>query len=696
MIVLAPLAVLLLLGASIPLVRLIRRDGWPVLAAAGGDTIQAEPPLSPPPVDAPPELEPERGRAAAPPGPERLLLLLGAVAIPILVTAYFNRRSGFTWDDIKNLRQAQVDGLSWRYLAAPTSGHWAPGHRFGDWVQQAFFGYNFAASQAILLAGFAVTLLLFHRIVVELTRPGRGPILLTLLYGASYIHTGIIQWWAAGLDRVPATVFIFLAVLAYLRFFKTGSWKWLAISLLAIPAGFLFFIKAVFVPVYIVAIRVLLLEPGRPLGDTLREALTEWKVWVAYAVFTAIPLWNYVSKYPTHLNDTPDVATFVEYLSILWFKVVTPSFFGVFIPRANTTAEIVAVVVAAVQVVFWAGVVWTLWKFPGAWRAWAFFLLGFAANAVVVGLTRVGFFEPEVMAYYFNLEVVYLFWLAVAAIFLRRRRTGRTDRADRADRATLTEARRPPRFASPVYPRLLAGGVAAYLILNASGAHQINDYLVWTGAQARVYTDNIAADLGQIRAAGRDPALVDGVVPETVVPTILAPYNSVSEVVPLFDEEAAFDPDGRDLFTVTTEGNLRAVNRQAEFGGEVQRLMNDGSLVLSAVTSRPDERGTCFTTGSAVGTVAVTLPAPLTGGDLYYEMRYSTDGPSSFALIPDPVGGVVDGQFKTRVLTLPPGRDLARVYPLAEPTLQRLVLAIGPRGEVCLSQIALGRLTPQR
>jgi hypothetical protein len=676
-IVLVPLAVVLLLGASVPLGLVIRRDGWPALLATSptlgrADDADREPVGEP---------EPQAERPAGPPGPERLLLLLGAVAVPLIVTAYFNRKSGFTWDDIKNLRQAQVDGLSWRYLVAPTSGHWAPGHRFGDWVQQAFFGYNFAASQAMLLAGFAVTLLLFHRIVVELSRPGKGPILLTLLYGASYIHAGIIQWWAAGLDRVPATVFIFLSILAYLRFFKTHSWAWLAVSLLAIPLGFLFFIKAVFVPVYVVAIRVLLLEPGRPLGETLREAVGEWKVWLAYAVFTAIPLYNYISKYPTHLNDTPDLGTFAEYLSILWFRVVAPSFFGVFIPRANVTTEIVVAVAVVVQVVVVGLVVWTLWKFPGAWRGWAFFLIGFAANAIVVGLTRVGVFEPEVMAYYFNLEVVYLFFLAMGAIFLRRR-SGPAPPAPR----------RPPRFASPVYPRLLAAGVVAYVALNASGAHQINDYKVWTGAQARVYTDNIAADLRQIRDAGRAPALVDSVVPQTVVPTILAPYNSLSEVVPLFDEEVTFDPEGRDLFAVTSDGNLRAVTREVEFGGEVQRLMGGGSVALHAVTSRPDERGTCFTTGSTVGVVAVTLPGPLTGEDLYFEMRYSTAAPSTFALIPEPAGGVVAGQFKTRVLTLPPGRDRAGVFPVPEPSLQRMVLAIGPRGEVCLSRLALGRL----
>src|SRR5262249_12974206 len=152
-------------------------------------------------------------------------------------------------------------------------------------------------SQIIVLVGFGVALLLFHRILAELIRPGWAPIVLTLLFAASVVNVGVTQWWASGMDRIPATIGSFISILGYLRYHKTGSKKWLALSLAALGLSFLFYIKPVFVPLYLVLIRVLLLEPERSLKDTIAGALEEWRTWLLYFAITAVFGFVYVKLY---------------------------------------------------------------------------------------------------------------------------------------------------------------------------------------------------------------------------------------------------------------------------------------------------------------------------------------------------------------------------------------------------------------
>lgn len=106
---------------------------------------------------------------------------------------------------IQNLREAQLAKLSAAYLGAPTFGHFSPGHRLADWAFLRLFSFHFAAAAWIMVIGFAVTLVLFHRVLAEMFRPGAGPLVLTLVYGVSLVHVGTTQWWAAGIDRVCAT-----------------------------------------------------------------------------------------------------------------------------------------------------------------------------------------------------------------------------------------------------------------------------------------------------------------------------------------------------------------------------------------------------------------------------------------------------------------------------------------------------------
>jgi hypothetical protein len=588
------------------------------------------------------------------------------------------------WDDIKNLRQAQLSDLSLDYLLEPTSGHFAPGHRLGDWMVQRFFDFNFTAAQALMLIGFAACLLLFHRILAELFRPGPGPIVVTLLFGASVVNVGVLQWWASGLDRVPATFFSFLSILAYLRFYRSGRWRWVAVSAASLAVAFLFYVKPAFVPLYLVLIRLLLLEPARPIRETAVKVVREWKVWALYGATVAVLGVVYVQTYPTGLNETPTVSVFFEYLSLSWFWVVVPNLFGLYIPMLSESA-IGRVGVVVGQLALGATVAWSIARNRSAWRAWTFFAVGFVANVTIVGMTRIGFFPVRIIAYtlYYNLEITFLFFLALAAAFLPVR--GTAARVPRAARAPLSG---PARVA-------LGLGVATYLAFSWHGSARLSDADIWVGRRARAYTDNVQRGLDQVRRSGAGVAMVDGAVPRDVVPYLLVPYNSASEVFPLIDSRVGFDAAGRDLYNAATDGRVEPVAFIAEAGGDALPLVRAQTLSVVGGMTQITDTGLCVDSGPLTATIAFTPPSPLVGFDLYLDMVFSVSNESVMSLLVDPIGGNPPGRVNFRVVNIHAGPTRETVFGLDENSLRTLSVVVDAHTVFCLDRLEVGRLVPR-
>ena len=612
--------------------------------------------------------------------------LAAAVLVPVVSLAVFNSSSGFVWDDIKNLRQAQVDGLSFSYLMEPTSGHFAPGHRLGDWLQFRLFGFEFVPAQVQLLAGFALSLVLFHRILVDLFRPGLGATLVTLGFGLSMVHVGVTQWWASGLDRVPATVLSFLAVWTYVRWHRARAWPYLAVSVAAIAFGLLFYIKPAFVPVYLGLITLLLLDPDRPVGESLRAALADWWVWLTFAVVTGALALVYVSRYPVELNRDGGVDVALRYLGILWSRVFVPNLFGLFVPKGDMSPAMVAAAVAA-QALLVAVVAVTIVRRPGAWRAWAFFAAAYLLNAVVVGLTRVSESTTEVLAYttYFNLEAVFAFFLALAAALLGSPAEG--------------QERSPAPSAAPV---VVGVGVVAYAAMSLWGGWQVSRPEHWIGARSRMVLDRAEADLARLHRAGVDVALVDGVFPVDVVPYLLVPYNSASEVVPLFDGAASFDAGAGELFSIGRRGRVRPVEFVAEAGGGADALAaTDRFGIVGAVATRREPDRICLDAGRDTVTVGLQPPERLDDGDgpLALTLEFESARPSvlSLVVLPVPVNTepLAGGRDRFRVVNIPGGERQRRVYALDAPEAETVLVVVAPDTELCVYRMEAGHLAPR-
>ncbi|MGH9281163.1 MAG: ArnT family glycosyltransferase [Acidimicrobiales bacterium] len=622
----------------------------------------------------------------------RLAALAGAVIVPAAALGYLLSTSGFVWDDIQNLREAQLAQLTIGYLGEPTFGHFSPGHRLADWAFFHLFSFDFTAAAWIMVIGFALTLVLFHRVLAELFRPGAGPLVLTLVYGVSLVHVGTIQWWAAGIDRVCATALSFLSILGYLLYRRKRSWRYLVLSLAALGLAEMFYVKPVFVPLYLVLMRVLLLEPERRVRDTIVDAAREWRVWALYAVTVGAFAAFYLGDYPEDLRLHTSPAVFAHYLSALWFRVLVPNFFGIWLHDGPASGWTWTGVVVA-QVLLAGVVAWSIWRWRPAWRAWVFFAIGGLANAAVVGMTRVGLDFADLVAYTlnYNLEIQFLFVLALGAAFLRRRSTSVTPRV-----ASPTA----PLAASPVLCAALGVAVSVYVAVSWWSGNRVSEPASWIGARSRVYLDAAGQGIDALRRRGTSFALVDGVVPYDVAPYALVPYNNHSEVFPLIDDRVAFDPTGRELYEVTAGGVVRPVTFVTEAGGDPTVLLQRQLIGVLGATPRLEGGALCVTAGEDPATIGIVSPAPLTGDDLALRLRFDarTDAVVSMLIDPRPVQatGIARGQPKVRVVNVASGADQTRVFALDAPDVRGVYLVVSAGAELCLDGAELGRVVERR
>ena len=613
------------------------------------------------------------------------LALLGLVVATVAGVAHFTWSSYFFYDDYVFLRQAQRHGLSLGFLLEPLNPHFSPGHRLANWTLQRFFPLNFALAQAVLLACLAASIVVLHHVLAQLFGRRPGTLLLTFVYATSIVHVGVVQWWNGGLLVLPAAVLSLVCIDAYLGFHRTGSRRLLALSVGALVLALLFYLKAVLVPLYLLLLRVLVLEPGRPVRAAVADTAREWRVWAAYAVPAGVYLAVFLTGY-WQPADAPSLDLVAEYLEVAWARVFAPSVFGLRTPTgAASLADEVAVV--AMQVVVAAIVVVSIRRRRSAWRAWAFFLVAFLANALVVGLPRLGGWGTGI-AYFprYHLEATFLLPIAVGAAFWRVGGPGRV----------AAPGPRPRWWGRPALARAaIALAVATHLVLAWDGAGRLRAEN--PGQAAGRYMRQVEAGLRQARRSGIRPTLVDRTVPDYVFPAWAAyggRYNRYSEVFPLIDPGLAFDTPSPALFDVAQDGRLRAVRFSPVAGGGAWGLAQSGAVRVTHGTVEGVGGRLCVRSGAWPALVELTPPAPLTGSEWFVALRYEVARRMTLPVYVDRGSGYP--YPNDRSVTLRGGRAGAVMVPLGGPSLVRLRLDLPPDAHACLADLEVGRLLRRR
>jgi len=660
---------------------------------------------------------PDPGAGGSGPSRRHLAVLVVIVAGSSGLVFALGRVTGFILTDFRSFADARALGLSSELLLTPVAGHFVPGHRFVNWLAYSLAPMSLTFTSLYLAVVLALTLVLLHRTLVELLGPG-GPALAALaFFAASTVQVGTSLWWAAGLSRMTANLFVVAALLAYLLHRRPGPrsrrhrWGWLAASVAATALALAFAEDGMLVLPILLALRVLVLDPEVPVTTNLGRAAREWRTWLGYLVPMGLAYLGSASQTST-LSAIHSPALLGEYLVLGWTRLFAPTLVGQYVDVGPLSAGEVVVVVGA-QVAVAAAVVVTVRRRPAAARAWAFLGVGYLLTEVPIGLLRTGSFGTALLAQshrYYSVTMVVATIALGAAVFgvpggtgLGRPWTGRAA----SGRIPGGDPRRRPG------PAVVAGAVvAAAAYLGGSVASSVRLTATWPGVPARTWLEGVDAGIEALEAAGTGYTLVDLSVPDYVVPPFLFGLDRLSDVVPLLHPEVELSSRSPAPYRVVgPEGALVPVEVEVAAGGDARTLLGTGRLVTTpARGTGPSGRsgpaggapqvrggGVCFAgaePGAGAGAILTVVP-PLPERRWYLRLVYEPDGVGDgtgvAAVAVDPGTGYRGAEEPAAALG---DGEREAVVALGTTPVARVAVGFPQPAPVCLTEVAVIALRP--
>ena len=469
---------------------------------------------------------------------------LAIAALAVLLRAYVLTQSNFVEDDYLFFAAADAGELSPDYLFDLHKGHLMPGALFLVYFQTAFWPYQWWLSAGVMLVVQAAAHLAFLRLLWELF--GRRWALLVPLtvFAFAPLTVPVLGWWSAALNAVPLQLALALALLWTVRHLRTGELRaaWLATG--AIVFGMLFTVKAMFLPVLVLAVAVAYLYPGGLLMSLRRAWELHRPYWATmaglFAAYTALYLGRMASAESSDGAGVPESESawgiarglITEVFPVgalggpLEWGPVTPTG-GLIDPRGW--------VVLAAWAVLGVIVLVSVWMRRRAWRAWAL-LLGYVVVVdVLPTIIARARFQDVVGAdprYVADAAMVFALCLALAFLPTREERAraqvgsageGRSDL-----RPYRVRVRRPARVAA----------VAVTVVYAAAAVLSTHTYArTLEGGYLGSYLDSVRASLSDVP---EDGGLYSTPVPEDIVVEWNAQYRLSSWVLsPLADDETA-------------------------------------------------------------------------------------------------------------------------------------------------------------
>jgi hypothetical protein len=641
-------------------------------------------------------------------GPVEWVLLASLVVVPVAFMWHFASPSFFFWDDFANLYWAHDTPPLLSYLFGAIYGdHLSPAHRLAYLVLDRAAPLNFELALAFLLVCQATSAVLLQRILALLFGRALWTYVLALVWAVSVVHLSGLTWFAAGLHSIPAITATLASIHGYLCWRVTGRRPWLVWSLVAMCIGLAFYVKALLIPLYLLLMRALLLDPGARIHDSLRSVRAEWRVWLAYAaVCVAFVLAYLVGDYRQYYESEGGVGLgdALSYVRIFWLEGFSPLLFGIRVP-IHDQGDLHLVAIVAAQAAVIALIAWSILRRRAAWRAWVFLLIGLLANGLILA-GRVAQWGAADIAHtirYYT-EPALLVLLAVAFAFATPRLRGPARDLPAGERARPARLRLPTaRVGTAVCLALVAYLCATWATASSLTGDASPDAEVRSGRVARAYLDNLRADLASARRQGVQPSLVDQDVPQSVVSQLNNPepvavqegvrYTRLSSVVPLFDEGVSFNQPER-LHIVRPDGHLERTHFIPAVGGSPAELRRRGRLRVHE--ARVERRGGEWCVVAEGLSALEWEPRPhLTGRDWWLRVRYRNDPVEPFSIQTNDGTGWSDAGSKLPPMGFP-GTAIIDLSELPEglPTNAGVRLGVLPFGRLCLRSLEIGYFDP--
>jgi hypothetical protein len=617
--------------------------------------------------------------------PERgeLLLLGGIVIAQAIFNWHFASRSFFYADDFVAFQDALTGAYSPDFLFGIHGGHLSPGRRAVTLFIQyhATLDYDFALG--LLLAAHSIGVVLVQRILRLVFGARWWTLAVAFAYGISIVIQPSLQWFSAGVLILPSATFGLAAIHGYLCWWRTGRRGWLVWSVAAATGGLLFYIKALLVPLYLVLIRVFLLDPDRSVRDGVRDAAREWRIWALYAIPVTAAITTYLVQGYGDSAKGIALHTIADYFETAWTVGFIPALFGIRVPVYGD-ATFHEFAVAGCQIGLIGAAALSIARRRSAWRPWALLVLVFVLNAVLV-FPRLGF--GPVLGYvvrYFT-ESVYFAAIVLPFAFARPRAKG-------SPAGSLGW----PRMAI-----LAPASVALALYAAFAWASDAAFTRDWPGKTSRAWVENLRGDLDALRARHVEPDLLNTAVPTDVLPFWIAsngllPANSLAAVLAIFHPGLRFDQVSARTYRVRDDGHVEAVGFVVAGGGDPRALLARSRLTVARAAVYVPGRGLCVGDGTRPGSFEWRPPHPLQGQPWYLHATYRS-GPATAPRVGVDRGSGYRGRYDT--LLPPQPRGGTSLVPLgafqAGPTVAGIRLGVPAGQRACFTRFVVGSYAPK-
>lgn len=599
------------------------------------------------------------------------------VAVTTTVTGAIAGRSSWQSDDFLILQDAARGGYTYAFLVSQAIAHFSPGHRLVSLVlfREAPFDHDFAL--AFLLVVQACSVVLVQRIVRWFAGPVWWSYALALAYGLSPIVFQALEWFTAGLLVLPSAALWLASLHAYLNWRRTGRRAWLIWSVVAFAGSLAFYVKAVLVPVYLVLVRVLLLDDTRSVRENARRAAREWRVWALYGTVAGLWLVLYTTRTYTQPWQAGSLAETLTFARVAWLETVVPGALGLRISGEEAWSRTLLILLGQAALV--AAIVLSVRRRRAAWRPWVLLGIGFALGTVTL-LPRLADFAPEVIGrtLRYQTDVLGLVPVVLAAAFARR---GAVERRPR-----------------PGLWRVAGGVVAVAAVCSAAvlSMDAISDES--PGRESKRWLANVTADVERLQAGGTTVTLLDKPMPRSFLPGwIREGSEGESDVLPLFLDDLRFDAVADPTFRVRRDGRLERVRFDRQAGGDLGMLIDRG-LIRPVGDSKPYvDDGLCLRArASAFASMELLPPRVLRGQKWYLRTRYSTGAANGVLLAVN--RGVPYPKQDDRGLAAAPAGAAALVelgeIPNGPPTFGGLRFDVPPGGTACFTSLEVGAFVP--
>ncbi len=471
-------------------------------------------------------------------------------ALLLALRAWALAPSWFYADDHRLLGQAQDARFGLAYLAEPFDSQfmplgrtvaWLVSHDLGGHVTQPSWAVAVTVS-LVLTAAWAATCLWMLTVAFG----ERWEVL--ALYGLAVTSTTALpggMWWAASLNQLPLLIAWAGAVAAGLRHLQTRQLRWVAIVVAFLGLGLLAYVKTVVVVVALAYLALAFHARGN-LRERLVTVATTYRVAVATVVaIVGAFVAYYVRVVPSAVSES-SVAGAAGPLAdrLLGTSWASAAAGGPW--RWNDANAPVSITdppdwaVHLSWVVLLMVVAYSVLRRTGTSRGWGLVVLGLAMDYVLLLVTRgpaFGAVAGNEMRYLSEASLYGVLGLGLAFLPLQ-------------SAVAPSAPRRTPLLRVRVTP-VAAVGLAA-VVVAGSLVSTVTYVRTWhTDNPGRSYVDSVAQAVPQ---AGR-LELVDAQVPATVMSPVLAPYNTVSRLVPLHVTGLEFPEVSDDLRVLTATGS---------------------------------------------------------------------------------------------------------------------------------------------